>query len=174
VGGLGLAVGGADLDAGRWERALDELTSLLRENADMLAYAYIRRGSRTAVFGDRLDRDWPKRPNPRPRGGGWTSEAFEDVFAPDAFAVQLLGAGYAGRVRDSPSYRQEPVGERATLLEHLDLPAWFDAPFVPYGRRHDPDEPLPPVLAKARAELEPILYSPGALSRAGYADVPDL
>jgi hypothetical protein len=66
------------------------------------------------------------------------------------------------------------VGDSGTLLEHRDLQPWFDAPFVPYGQRPDPGEPAPPVLAAARRELEAILYTPGALSRAGYTDVQDL
>jgi hypothetical protein len=173
VGSVALAIGGAAIDAGNWDPALEELTNLLRASANLLGYAHVRRRSQPG-FRDPLDRDWPQRPNHEPRGGGSTNEAFEDVFAPDALAVQFLGAGYADRVPDSPSYRQTRVGEGGTLLEHVDLPAWFDAPFVPHGQRPDPDEPPPPVLAEARRQLAPILYTPGALHRAGYVDVPDL
>jgi hypothetical protein len=174
VAGIGLDAGGADLDAGNWRPELEELMDLLRGNGALLAYAYIRRRSLPGGFDPSFERDWPTRPNNRPRGGGFTEEAFEDVFAPDAFAVQLLGSGYAGRVPDAPSYHRERVGDNVTLLEHRDLPGWFDAPFVPYGQRPDPGDPPPPVLAEARRELEPILYTPGALSRAGHTDVPAL
>jgi hypothetical protein len=174
VGGIGLAIGSADLDVGTWRTPLEELTTLLRDNADALAYAYVRRSRMASKFDDPLDRDWPPRPGNRPRGGGFTDRSFEDVFAPDAFAVQLLGEGYAGRIPDTIGYRREEVGEAGTLLEHVDLPAWFDAPFVPDGRLPDPAEPPPVVLADARAELEPILYRPGALHQGGHTDSPDL
>jgi hypothetical protein len=89
--------------------------------------------------------------------------------------VQLLGPGYAGRVPESPAWRQESMDSAAVLLEHVDLPAWFDAPFVPFrNRAWRVERPQPPaVLARARVELAPILYSPGVLSRAGYADAED-
>jgi hypothetical protein len=38
------------------------------------------------------------------------------------------------------------------------------------GRIGDRDVPVPPVLAQARADLAPILYEPGVLTRAGYVD----
>jgi hypothetical protein len=69
VAGIGLAAGGADLDAGNWRPALDELMDLLREDGDLLAYAYIRRRSMPGVFHPSFERDWPERPNNMPRGG---------------------------------------------------------------------------------------------------------
>jgi hypothetical protein len=165
-GGVGLAVGGSDLDGGVWRPAFEELTSMLRDNAHLLVYGYVRRGRFGGVRDDPLQRDWPTRPDAKPYGTAGTQWAFEDVFAPDPFAVQLLGPGYTGRVPDAPSYRREQVGDGATLLEHVDPAAWFDDQFPP-------DKP-PPVLAKARRELAPILYTPGALHRGGYTDVPDL
>jgi hypothetical protein len=175
TGAVALVAGGREIEQGHWRPALDELMGFLRDNAELLAYAYIRRGWAGIGPHDPVGNiDWPPRAGAEPRGAGWTSEAFEDVFAPDALAVQFLGAGYAGRAPESPSYRQTPAGDGGTLLEHVDLAAWFDAPFVPRGERSDPDEQAPRVLAKARRELAPILYTPGALNRAGYVDAPDL
>ena len=171
AGGVSLVVGGAWVEAGEWPRALDELVGLLREHADLLAYGYIRRGwaVQDALLAPSLPHDWPRRPEFEPRGIGFAREAFEDVYAPDAFGVQLLGPGYAGRVPDVPAWRAEPVGEASTLLEHADLPAWFEAPFVPFRQRIADPEP-PPVLVRARVELAPILYTPGVLRRDGYAE----
>lgn len=171
AGGVSLVVGGAGLEAGEWQRALAELTGLLRDHADQLAYGYIRRGwaVREALLDDSLPHDWPPRANHQPRGIGFARQAFDDVYAPDAFGVQLLGPGYARRVPQLPTWREERVGRGSTLLEHADLSAWFDAPFVPFRYRARDVEP-PAVLARARTELAPILYFPGVLRRAGYAD----
>jgi hypothetical protein len=86
--------------------------------------------------------------------------------------MQLLGPGYAGRLPEDPAWRRQPAGSSAVLLEHIDFPAWFDAPFTAVGDA----KPLAPpaVLARARQELAPILYTPGALSRNGYADEDEL
>jgi hypothetical protein len=171
AGGVSFVHGGAWIEAGDWPRALGDLTELFRDHADLLAYGYIRRGwtVQEALLGTSLPYDWPTRPDHQPRGIGFAKEAFDDVYAPDAFGLQLLGPGYMGRVPQLPAWRSERVGEASTLLEHEDLPAWFDAPFVPFRHRSAHVDP-PSVLSQARAELEPILYSPGVLRRDGYAD----
>jgi hypothetical protein len=178
VGGVSLVVGGAWVEAGEWQRPLAELTGLLREHADLLAYAYVRRGWAVteALLGDSLPFDWPHRADHQPRGAGFTHQAFDDVYAPDAFAVQLLGPGYAGRLPENTAWLAEPAGSGAVLVEHVDLPAWFDAPFIPFRERprHPDQVPVPTVLAEAREALAPILYSPGVLDRAGYTDAEGL
>jgi hypothetical protein len=125
------------------------------------------------LLGNSLSHDWPHRAGSKPRGAGFTRQAFEDLYAPDAFGVQLLGPGYAGRLPESANWREERVGSASVLLEHVDLSEWFDAPFVPRGQLLAPaDQPEPPaVLAQARIELAPILHSPGVLARAGYPDI---
>lgn len=178
AGGVSLVVGGAWLEGGRWRRALGDLTGVLRDHAGLLAYGSVRRGwaVEEARLGDGLPYDWPQRTDSQPHGIGFAPQGFEDVYAPDAFAVQLLGPGYAGRVPDSAAWREERVGSAAVLLEHVDLPAWFDAPFVPFRQRprNVEEVQIPAVLAEARKELAPILYSPGVLSRAGYVDEREL
>ena len=154
------------MEAGGWRRALAELTEMLREHAELLAYGCIKHGSAVtyARLGSSLRydrpprRDLPLRDAHRPG-----NEAFEDAYAPDAFGVQLLGPGYAGRVPDSPAWRQQRVGSASVLLEHIDLPAWFEAPFVPCGSTNGELTEPPAVLAQARAELAPILYTPAVL-----------
>jgi hypothetical protein len=173
-GGISLVVGGSAVDGDRWRRELAELTGVLREHADLLAYGHVMRGWQVsaALLGDPLSYDWPSRADDRPRGIGFTAEAFDDLYAPDAFGVQLLGPGYADRLPDSAAWQANPVGSSAVLLEHVDPPAWFEAPFVPFDQQLRPeDRPQPEFLTRGRAELAPILYSPGVLSRAGYLDI---
>jgi hypothetical protein len=178
VGGVSLVVGGAWVEAGEWQRPLAELTGLLRDHADLLAYGYIRRGWAVteALLGNSLPFDWPYRADHQPRGAGFTHQAFDDVYAPDAFAVQLLGPGYSGRWPDSEPWLAEPAVSAAVLLKHGDLPAWFGAPFVPFRQRsqHPDQEATPAVLAEAREALAPVLYSTGVLDRAGYTDAEGL
>jgi hypothetical protein len=170
-GGVSLVMGGASVEGDAWRAGVAELTNLLRDCADLLAYGFVKRGWMVgqALVSNSLPLDWPARLDHAPRGIGFTGEAFEDVYAPDAFGVQLLGPGYTDRLPTSTSWRQERVGGAAVLLEHGDPSAWFDAPFVPFGARVRTGElPPPAVLAQARDELRRVLYAPGALSRAGY------
>jgi hypothetical protein len=176
-GGVSLVAGGPSIDNGAWRTALAELTELLGQLADSVAHGYIKRGwsAGQALVSHSLPPDWPSRPDSAPHGPGFTAQAFEDVYAPDAFGVQLIGPGYAGRVPTIPSWRQQPAGRTAALLEHTDPAAWFDAPFVPYDERVAADQrPQPVVLTSARTELTPLLYVPGVLHRRGYVEEPEL
>jgi hypothetical protein len=74
--------------------------------------------------------------------------------------------------RPTASWRREPLAGGSTLFEHVDLAAWFDAPFVPFARHVPPDERAQPdVIAAGRRELAPTLYAAGALNCAGPATV---
>jgi hypothetical protein len=96
-------------------------------------YGGVRRGckARAALDDGRLPADWPRRPDERPRGNLATATAFEDMLAPDAFGVQLLGASYTGRLElDADAagrWHAERVGD-ATLLAHTEPARWFAAP----------------------------------------------
>jgi hypothetical protein len=177
AGGASLVVGGGAVEATGWPHALADLKAVLYEHADLFAYGHVRRGwgVTEALLDDSLPKDWPHRADHQPRGIGFTAQAFEDLYAPDAFGVQLLGAGYAGRLPDAEEWLEEPAANGAVLLEHADLPAWFAAPFVPFGHRPRPPNHVPPpsTLARAREALASILYRRGVLSRHGFADVAD-
>jgi hypothetical protein len=145
-----------------WRRTLAAAVEVLRSAEADLAYGFVKSGSSPLYVtqGESLRFDWPPRPDvdaDRVRRGA----VYEDTHAPDAFAVQLLGPGYAERVPDAPPYEATPVGE-STLLEHADLAAWFEAPFVPpdvrWNQIRDVTPPL--VLAEARVALAPILFRP--------------
>jgi hypothetical protein len=164
TGGVALVVGGTRLDDDEWEPPLAVLRDWLGEAAEFLAYASIRRG--WDVDGALLDEvptyDWPRRSHRGPGGDLHTQLAFDDIYAPDAFGAQLLGPGYGGRVPDIAGWRGTKVGADSLLLEHGNAQAWFRGPFVPVGSR-EPDPEIPDVLARGRAELEPILYRRGVL-----------
>jgi len=168
---VALAVGGEALSGDQLRRAVDDLTAMLRELGRLLVYGAIRRGWDFLSDPGAADAlDWPKRPRSSPRGSKFTQEAFEDIFAPDAFGVQLLGPGYADRAIAGDEWSVENLGHDRRLLSHRDRAAWFDAPFVPLGDWHtrNEDHPTPDVLGRARRQLEPILYVPGVLAAAGY------
>jgi hypothetical protein len=172
-GGVSLVAGGPSINAGAWRAVVAEFTDLLERLANAIAYAHVRRGwsSAEALISDTLPSDWPKRPDYAPRGQSFTDQAFEDVYAPDAFAVQLLGRGYDGRVPAHRSWREHRVGDGVVLLEHVDLATWFDHSFIPRDTRQSANQAPPPaVLTAARSELAPILYTPGILYSTGYAD----
>jgi hypothetical protein len=174
AGSVSLVAGGPRIG---WSTALADLTAVLRELAGNVAYAYVRRGWMVgqALLGSWMPaEDWPWRPDHAPRRPT-TAQAFEDVYAPDAFGVQLLGPGYGDRLPDSGPWRIERLGHGSALVEHVDPPAWFGAPFVPYNEQLPADQrPVPDALRAARSELAPLLYTPGVLHRSGYVSEPEL
>lgn len=177
AGGVSLLAGIAGCDEEARETLVTGLVDVLRDQADAIAYGFVRRGwdLRLGLVSDGLGYDWPRRPDDEPRGLGFAPHSFEDVFAPDAFAVQLLGPGYEGRIPDHPTWRVERVGAASTLVQHAEPEAWFAAPFAPKGNRLSPGEgSVPEVLAQARTDLAPVLYRPGVLHSAGCAPESDL
>jgi len=156
-----------------WPRAYTPLRNVLAAAADLVAYGLVKHGSdvSSAARGDSLVFDWPARPGglglnvPRTAEAmveARAAEAFEDVYAPDAFASQLLGPGYEGRIPTGGRWRSEPVGSASTLLEQLDLSTWFEYEFVPFnpGMKGARNVASPPVLEAAREDFREVLYSP--------------
>jgi len=145
-----------------WRQSVRDLTALLGENAQLLVYALVKHGSRVpaARLGTSLADDWPPRTGFSPQRPG--TEAFEDSYAPDAFATQLLGPGYVGRVPSRTNWRETPVGHDRVLLEHAKPEQWFETPFAPLGgwphtNLGAPDGP--DVLLSARADFAHILFT---------------
>jgi hypothetical protein len=140
-------------------------------------YGGVRRGckARAALDDGRLPADWPRRPDERPRGNLATATAFEDMLAPDAFGVQLLGASYTGRLElDADAagrWHAERVGD-ATLLAHTEPARWFAAPPTQpadHGVFVGPD--ASDLSATARNDLREIVCQPGVLTSFGFGDM---
>jgi hypothetical protein len=144
-----------------WREPVQELKSLLPAVAETVVYGLIKHGSSVteAVFGESLSHDWPPRPGVRRTWPLTCARAFESSLAPDAFALQLLGPGYAGRLQPGSSWRQHNVASDTVVLEHTQPEAWFNVEFVPYGpgMRTAIGVSEPAVLAQARREFAEIL-----------------
>jgi hypothetical protein len=150
---------------GEWSSPCAGLIGFLREAGDSAVYGFIKHGSMLsqAMLGMSLTYDWPARPGIKPTAISLAqSAAFEDEYAPDAFAAQLLGPRYAGRVPDSAPWSREPVGGDALLLLHAQPEAWFDTLFVPFdpGYRGARGVSPPNILVESREELAPIIFCP--------------
>lgn len=171
---VALGVGCAALSDEEVRDAVTDLTAILRDLASSLVYGAIRRGwDFLSDPGAAVGLDWPNRPRPSPLGPKFTREAFEDEFAPDAFGVQLLGAGYSNRAIADDEWVVENLDADRRLVSHRDPTAWFDDPFVPLfdWRTPNADHPTPDVLNRARRQLEALLYTPGVLAASGYTGV---
>ena len=165
-GAVSLVVGGAVVENDGWRSLLADFRAMLLRHADAAVYGYVRRGwlSREALERDGLADDWPVRPDDTPVGAGYTDRAFEDLWAPDAFGLQLLGSGYSDRDVASERWYVNPAASGARVLEYVDPKAWFSTPFVAFGELQPPEERVPPpVLVRARTELASLLYAPGRL-----------
>jgi hypothetical protein len=180
-GGIALVVAGQGLETEAWAREVEELCQLLRATASGLVYASIRRGwqPRGALHDDlSLPDDWPTRPGYHPQSNAATTVAFEDLFAPDAFGLQLLGPGYADRLAldgaAAGRWRSEAIGD-ATLLAHAEPERWFAVPPTHLVGRNtvEVDADAAAALEQARTDLAEILYRPGVLAEHGFADMDD-
>jgi hypothetical protein len=161
-GRVSLIEGGATMANLGWEPSLRDLKGALAAASPWAVYGFIKRGSRwdTAKRARSLSYDWVPVPHFNPEI--LSAQAFEDEWVPDAFGVQLLGAGYAGRLPDGADWRQTPVGPNAVLLEHVDPEAWFGRLFGPFGGYSSPriDPPdIPRVVARARDDLAGIFFT---------------
>lgn len=156
-----LVEAGDAIQNGGWREAVREMTDFIKAEVSVLAYAFIKHGSDvyTVRSGYSLAEDWPARPGVR--GLMRRELSFEDSYAPDAFAVQLLGAGYAGRIPSGPDWRETRITEYSSLLEHIRPELWFESEFVAFGGGYrNSVAALPPqVLARARADFADILFT---------------
>jgi hypothetical protein len=162
-GRVSLIEGGEAIAATGWQPSVRDLTATLRTAAAWAVYGFVKRGSHrpAAVQGSSLAQDWV--PVPHFLVGSFTAGSFENEHVPDAFGVQLLGAGYAGRVPAGPDWSATAAAANAVVLEHAAPEAWFDGRLVPFGGyRSTPsaDEvPIPDVVARARADFAAILFT---------------
>jgi len=165
-GRVSLIEGGSTIESAGWRPTLLSLKSIMNRTSTWVTYGLIKRGSRrpAAELGTSLAEDWPPVPHFNPRM--ISAEAFEEEFAPDAFGVQLLGPGFAGRVPGGRDWQQTAAGSDAILLEHAAPEAWFADLFVPFGGLPilPPFPPVPSVLERARDEFAEILLTEAVLT----------
>jgi hypothetical protein len=157
VGIVSLIEGGGQIEHGGWRDPVGRMREFLIENARSLIYGVIKHGTHVqeAILGESLAGDWPARDG-LTRG---PTSGYEDAYALDAFAIQLLGPGYTGRVPAGESWRATTVPPAHALLEHADPAAWFQDLFTRRGGTLGAQEPgIPPVLAAARRDFAPILF----------------
>jgi hypothetical protein len=161
TGCVSLIHGENDLSANGWRSVVHELKESLLASSRLLVYALVKHGwsVSAARIGNSLFRDWPQRPGFNANAG--FEAAFEDEYAPDAFAIQLLGPGYKGRIPTGESWRQTSRSTDRVVVEHADLARWFEAPFGPFGGASAAGgRPEPPdVLRDARHDFAPILFT---------------
>jgi hypothetical protein len=159
---VSLVEAGATMQSQGWRQPVRDMTGFLDANRATLTYALVKHGSSVygAMSGRSLANDWP------PRADFYAplqlEQQFEDSFAPDAFAVQLLGPGYAGRIPNGPRWRETRLDQDRVILEHVSPELWFGTQFCPFGGRPHYREaaPDPPeVLNDARADFAEILFT---------------
>ncbi|MGY3378840.1 hypothetical protein ACVWYS_000797 [Arthrobacter sp. TE12231] len=130
----------------RWEPAVADLTELLASLADQAEYGCIKRSRLgTALWDVFHDYDWPARPHLRYASVG---RVLMKSLVPGAFGVQLLGPGHRLPAPLAPIWKAEPAGAASTILQHTDLPAWFEGPL-----------PEPETLEEARRSINPLLMT---------------
>jgi len=179
-GRVTLIAGSVDGEHLPWHQVLAEFIDLLDAHARDLAYGYVKRGWSIESFGfGTCPLDWPVRAHYAPTGIGFTEYAFDDLLVPDAFGVQLLGEGFAGRVDPGDEWTISAVAENRTLVQARALEAWFETPFLEFPDEPTPlggvevaraaaERPAPEVLARARGDFASILFTPDALTALGH------
>ena len=152
-GGVRLVEGGPFLHRAGWQHpvaAAIEFACLVAADA---VYAYVQRNP------DRGEAESGDAETDRLRGSTLDAIAHEERLAPDAFAIQLLGPGYGGRIPGGDAWHATPLPQERVLLEQVELGPWFDE--LSIDEAWDGESlPRRTALERARADLASILFSP--------------
>jgi hypothetical protein len=151
-GRVSLLEGGPGLHRSGWRPTVAAVTEFLASVSAELVYARVRREydihraeSPETVGADRL------------RAYHWDAIPYEDHLAPDAYAVQLLGPGYQGRLPKGDEWNTTELPAGRVLLEHADPARWFDEITLQDAIRGEP-VPSRALLARARESTAPMLF----------------
>ena len=134
-----------------WRPSVRAATQLLRLVSEDAVYGFVRRVSSLAstefawLSTDRLQ-------------SLSLVAAHEERFAPDAFAIQLLGPGYEARIPTRARWRKTELVAGRVLLEHIEPAPWFDELTLEEAVAGE-SVPRRAVIAAARADLAPILFA---------------
>jgi hypothetical protein len=136
-----------------WRPSVAGATEFLRDVSPDTVYGFVRRAYRAA------DAEFPNpRPSDRLQASWLDATAHEDDFAPDAFAIQLLGPGYAARIPAGEAWRGTELGAGRVLGEYTDPAPWFEGLTLEEALS---GESVPPsgVVERARSDFAPILFA---------------
>jgi hypothetical protein len=151
-GRVTIVEGGQVVHRAGWRPSVAAATEFLRVVSADVVYGFARRASRL------LDAEFP---TPQKTDRLQTSQrdavAHEERFAPDAFAIQLLGPGYAGRIPAGEHWRETDLGAGRLLLEHVDPAPWFDEVTLEEALCGE-SVPRRGVVQRARLDLASILF----------------
>ena len=152
-GRVTIVEGGPIVHRAGWRPAVAAATEFLRLVSADVVYGFARRVSRLTDA---------EVPNPQSTDRLQTSQldavAYEERFAPDAFAIQLLGPGHAGRIPAGEDWRETELGAGRVLLEHIDPAPWFDEVTLEEALGGE-SVPRRGVVQRARADFAPILFA---------------
>ena len=152
-GRVTIVEGGPVVHRAGWRPSVAAATEFLRAVSADVVYGFTRRVSRLT------DAEFP---NPQSTDRLQTSQldavAHEERFAPDAFAIQLLGPGYAARIPIGEDWREIQLGAGRVLLEHTDPAPWFDEITLEEALAGE-SVPRRGVVERARSDFAPILFA---------------
>ena len=148
-GRVTVAEGGPVLHRAGWRPSVAAVTELVELVSGDAVYGFVRRvpALTDAEFASPRSTDWLRR-------SSLEAIAHEEHRAPDAYAIQLLGPGYAGRIPGGADWRATDLTAGRVLLEHVDPAAWFDELTLEQAFRGE-SIPTAAVVERARASFAP-------------------
>jgi hypothetical protein len=154
TGRLTLCSGSGQLANGDWHSDVADARNVLTD-APFAAYGFIKRGRspEAAWNGRSLADDWPPRLDLPSSADG--APIFDSVRTPDAFGIQLLGAGYLHYPRSDHWTGDQRPPSVSTLIEHRHPDEWFSNA-----------APSAELLAEARDDFGWLLVEPELLDLA--------
>lgn len=156
-GWMTLIAGGALLEDAGWEHELATLRAWILENAEHIAYARVRRGRSVQA----AEHGQPRIQYRAELEHGDDAGAYEELFVPDAYGLQLVSPEIDQRLRLDQSWETATVGD-SVVVQAADLNAWFGSPA---STRDGGEGPAAEVLSGARRAFADALFDDEARLR---------
>jgi len=146
--------GGPLLHAAGWRPSVDACRGFLQSVSDDIVYGRVRQAHqlRDAEAGYRERKE-------RLGSARMDATAHEDHGVPDAFAIQVLGPGYSGRLPSGTDWRFTDLGKERMLVVHCEPAPWFDELTLAEAFEGE-SIPRRIVLERARSEFDALLLPP--------------
>ena len=151
-GRVSLLEGGPRMHRCGWTSAMAAVKDLLASVSADLVYARVRREDSVS----RAESPETSRAD-RPRSYYLDAIAYEDQLVPDAYAIQLLGPDYQGRLPNGDQWNTTELAGGRVLLEHVDPAGWFDEITLEAAMTGE-SVPSSALLEAARESMAPILF----------------